>query len=33
MAGKQVLPDGKGDYKIIDYTAGVVISPMTSGSV
>lgn len=33
MAGKQALPDGNGGYRIIDYTAGVVTSPMTSGSV
>ena len=33
MAGRQAIPDGNGGYKTIDYTAGILTSPMTSGSV
>ncbi len=33
MAGRQAIPDGMGGYKTIDFTAGILTSPMTSGSV
>ena len=33
MAGRQAVDDGNGGYKMIDYTAGILTSPMTSGSV
>jgi cell division protein FtsI/penicillin-binding protein 2 len=33
MSGKQALPDNKGEYRIIDYTPGIMTSPVTVGSV
>lgn len=33
MAGRQAIRDGDNSYKTIDYTAGILTSPMTSGSV
>ena len=33
MAGKQIKEDENGNYKVIDYTPGVVTLPVTPGSV
>ncbi len=33
MAGRQAINDGNHSYKTVDYTAGILTSPMTSGSV
>ena len=33
MAGRQAIEDGQGGYRMIDCTAGIMTSPMTSGSV
>ncbi len=33
MAGREAVKDGISGYKTVDYTAGILTSPMTSGSV